>query len=94
MKQPRCKQADRSIYAADEVLATVLFTRFTPLRGNPTVAQIRQHADERTKRHKVMSCIQNSVSDVIFTRIMACESPKQAWDRLKEEFQGTEKTRQ
>ena len=54
-----------------------------PLRGNPTVAQIRQHADERTKRHKAMSCIQNSVSDVIFTRIMACESPKQAWDKLQ-----------
>ena len=65
-----------------------------PLRGNPTVAQIRQHADERTKRHKAMSCIQNSVSDVIFTRIMACESPKEAWDKLKEEFQGTERTRQ
>ncbi|XP_052489905.1 uncharacterized protein LOC128042557 [Gossypium raimondii] len=65
-----------------------------PLRANPTVAQIRQHADERTKRHKAMSCIQNSVSDVIFTRIMACETPKQAWDKLKEEFQGTERTRQ
>ncbi|XP_052488066.1 uncharacterized protein LOC128041780 [Gossypium raimondii] len=65
-----------------------------PLRANPTVAQIRQHADERTKRHKAMSCIQNCVSDVIFTRIMACETPKQAWDKLKEEFQGTERTRQ
>ncbi|KAK5785513.1 hypothetical protein PVK06_040105 [Gossypium arboreum] len=49
-----------------------------PLRANPTVAQIRQHADERTKRHKTMSCIQNSVSDVIFTRIMACETQTQA----------------
>ncbi|KAK5786032.1 hypothetical protein PVK06_040657 [Gossypium arboreum] len=65
-----------------------------PLRANPTVAQIRQHVDERTKRHKAMSCIQNCVSVVIFTRIMACETPKQAWDRLKEEFQGTERTRQ
>ncbi|XP_052883434.1 uncharacterized protein LOC128292614 [Gossypium arboreum] len=65
-----------------------------PLRANPTVAQIRQHADERTKRHKAMSCIQNCVFDVIFTRIMACETPKQAWDKLKEEFQGTERTRQ
>ncbi|XP_040938132.1 uncharacterized protein [Gossypium hirsutum] len=51
-----------------------------PLRANPTVAQIRQHADEKTKRHKAMSCIQNSVSD--------------AWDKLNEEFQGTERTRQ
>ncbi|KAG8490019.1 hypothetical protein CXB51_016093 [Gossypium anomalum] len=65
-----------------------------PLRANPTVAQIRQHADERTKRHKAISCIQNCVSDVIFTRIMACKTPKQAWDKLKEEFQGTERTRQ
>ncbi|XP_012468674.1 uncharacterized protein LOC105786727 [Gossypium raimondii] len=65
-----------------------------PLRANPTVAQMRQHADERTKRHKAMSCIQNCVSDVIFTRIMACETPKEAWDKLKEEFQGTERTRQ
>ncbi|MBA0649475.1 hypothetical protein Goklo_017033, partial [Gossypium klotzschianum] len=53
-----------------------------------------QHADERTNRHKAMSCIQNYVSDVIFTRIMACETPKQAWDKLKEEFQGTKRTRQ
>ncbi|XP_016667294.1 uncharacterized protein [Gossypium hirsutum] len=30
-----------------------------PLRANPTMAQIRQHADERTKRQKAMSCIQN-----------------------------------
>ena len=49
-----------------------------PLRANLIVAQIRQHADEKTKRHKAMYCIHNSVSDVIFTRIMACESPKQA----------------
>ncbi|XP_017628774.1 uncharacterized protein LOC108471707 [Gossypium arboreum] len=65
-----------------------------PVRANPTVAQIRQHADERTKRHKAMSCIQNSVSNVIFTIIIACESPKQVWDKLNEEFQGTKRTRQ
>ncbi|KAA3466949.1 putative LRR receptor-like serine/threonine-protein kinase [Gossypium australe] len=57
-------------------------------------AQIRQHSDDRAKRFKAMSCIQRSVSDVIFTRIMACESPKKAWDMLKEEFQGTERSRQ
>ncbi|KAK5843163.1 hypothetical protein PVK06_005606 [Gossypium arboreum] len=71
-----------------------LDVELVPLRVNPTVAQIRQHADERTKRHKAMSCIQNCVLDVIFTRIMACETPKQAWNKLKEEFQGIERTRQ
>ncbi|XP_016737988.1 uncharacterized protein [Gossypium hirsutum] len=58
------------------------------------VAQIRQHFDDKAKRYKAMSCIQNSVSDLIFTRIMACETLKQAWDKIKEEFQGTEKIRQ
>ncbi|KAG8477197.1 hypothetical protein CXB51_029947 [Gossypium anomalum] len=65
-----------------------------PLRANPTVAQMKQYSEEKSKKHKAMSCIQNCVSDVIFTRIMACETPKQAWDKLKEEFQGTERTRQ
>ncbi|XP_016690844.1 uncharacterized protein [Gossypium hirsutum] len=64
-----------------------------PLRANPTVAHIRQHSDDRAKRYKAMSYIQNSVSDLIFTMVMACETPKQAWDKLKEEFQGNEKIR-
>ncbi|KAK5784131.1 hypothetical protein PVK06_038650 [Gossypium arboreum] len=41
-----------------------------------------------------MIYLQNGVSDVIFTRIMVCDTLKQAWDRLKEEFQGSDKTRQ
>ncbi|KAL4383145.1 hypothetical protein GQ457_15G008530 [Hibiscus cannabinus] len=65
-----------------------------PLRVNPTLAQMGQHNKECAKKHKAMSYNQNGVSDVIFTRIMACETPKQAWNKLKEEFMGTEKTRQ
>ncbi|XP_017632505.1 uncharacterized protein LOC108474994 [Gossypium arboreum] len=60
-----------------------------PLRANPTIAQIRLHNEDTAKKYKAMSCLQNGVSNVIFTRIMACGSPKQAWDRLKEEFQGS-----
>ncbi|KAG8492349.1 hypothetical protein CXB51_009664 [Gossypium anomalum] len=65
-----------------------------PLRANPTIAQIRQHAEESTKKHKALACLQNGVTDVIFTRIMACSIPKEAWERLKEEFMGSDKTRQ
>ncbi|XP_052486407.1 uncharacterized protein LOC128041111 [Gossypium raimondii] len=65
-----------------------------PLRANPTIAQIRQHNEDCAKKYKAMSCLQSGVSDVIFTRIMACDTPKQAWDKLKEEFQGSDKTRQ
>ncbi|KAA3467323.1 pleiotropic drug resistance protein 3-like [Gossypium australe] len=50
--------------------------------------------NKRAKRYKAMSCIQNEFSDVIFTRIMACETLKKAWDKLNEEFQGSDKTRQ
>ena len=38
--------------------------------------------------------MQAVVSEVIFDRIIACDTPKEAWDKLKEEFQGNEKTRQ
>ncbi|XP_016730750.2 uncharacterized protein [Gossypium hirsutum] len=64
------------------------------LRANPTIAQMRQHSEECAKKHKAMACLQNGVSDVIFTRIMACDLPKQAWEKLKEEFMGSVKTRQ
>ncbi|KAH1107625.1 hypothetical protein J1N35_011393 [Gossypium stocksii] len=34
-----------------------------PLRASLTISQVRHHVDERTKRYKAMSCIQNCVSD-------------------------------
>ena len=64
------------------------------LRANPTIAQMAQHSEECAKRYKAMSCIQSAITDTIFTKIMACETAKEAWDKLKEEFQGSDKTRQ
>ena len=64
-----------------------------PLNNNPTVNQIKFHNEEKAKRFKALSCIHNAVSEDIFTRIMACESAKEAWDKLKAEFQGDEKSR-
>ncbi|XP_052488764.1 uncharacterized protein LOC128041917 [Gossypium raimondii] len=64
------------------------------LRDNATVAQIKHHSDKGAKRYKAMSCLQNGILDVIFTCIMACKTPKEAWYKLKEEFQGSDKTRQ
>ncbi|XP_017621978.1 uncharacterized protein LOC108466128 [Gossypium arboreum] len=68
--------------------------KLAPLRDNTVVAQIKHHSDKRAKRYKVMSYIQNGISNVIFTRIGACTTPKEAWDKLKEEFQGFKKTGQ
>ena len=56
------------------------------LRANPTIAQIKQHNKKVAKTYKVLSCIHSAMSDVIFTRIMACEIAKEAWDLLQEEF--------
>jgi len=65
-----------------------------PLRENPTLAQIKSYNEEKAKRSKVKSLIQNSVADFVFYRIMACSTAKEAWDRLKEEYQGNDRTRQ
>lgn len=29
----------------------------------------------------------------MFTRIMACETAKEAWDKLKEEFEGSDRVK-
>ena len=65
-----------------------------PLRANPTVAQMKQHSEEVAKKYKALFAIHLSVSEVIFSRIMACTTAKEAWDKLKEEFQGSARTRQ
>ena len=41
-----------------------------------------------------MSCIQSAVIDTIFTKIMAYEIAKEAWDKLREEFWKSDKTKQ
>ncbi|WRX30250.1 hypothetical protein QQP08_022737 [Theobroma cacao] len=73
-----------------EVVGEPLVTRPT----NSTITQIKQHSEEVAMHYKALSCIHSSMTDSIFTRIIACESPKEAWDKLKEEFHGSDKTRQ
>ena len=38
--------------------------------------------------------MQNVVADNVFYRIMACKTAKHAWDRLKEEYKGSDRIRQ
>ncbi|XP_021688407.2 uncharacterized protein LOC110670607 [Hevea brasiliensis] len=65
----------------------------TPLPENPTLAQIKIHNEERAKKYKAKTCIESSVSETIFIKIMACENAKEAWDLLKEEYEGNDQTR-
>ncbi|KAJ8768854.1 hypothetical protein K2173_023849 [Erythroxylum novogranatense] len=52
-----------------------------PLLRDPTMAQIKFNNEEKAKKSKAKTLIQ------IYTA-------KEAWDRLKEEYQGTNRTRQ
>ncbi|KAF2308834.1 hypothetical protein GH714_021600 [Hevea brasiliensis] len=65
-----------------------------PLRANPTVTQLKHYVEESAKKYKSLSIIHAAVIETIFTRIMTCDTSKEAWDRLQEEFQGSEKTKQ
>ena len=65
-----------------------------PLRENPTLAQIKNHEDECARKFKALSFIHLAVSYSIFTRIMHLKIAKEAWDKLKEDFQGSERNKQ
>ncbi|PHT54937.1 hypothetical protein CQW23_03423 [Capsicum baccatum] len=58
------------------------------------MAQIKNHGEEVSKNCKALSCIQSTLSEVIFARVVASETAKEAWDKLKEEFHGSDKIRQ
>ena len=64
------------------------------LPANPTLAQIKSNNKEKAKKSKAKSLMQNVVVDTVFYRIMACKTAKEAWHRLKEEYQGSDRTRQ
>ena len=63
-----------------------------PLPNNPTVAQIRNHNEEVAKEGKALGIIQVALHNDIFSKIPNLETTKEAWDKLKEEFQGSERT--
>ncbi|XP_075098919.1 uncharacterized protein LOC142175818 [Nicotiana tabacum] len=65
-----------------------------PLPANSTLAQIKVHLDEKTKKYKAKTIIQNLVADSIFYKIIAYETAKEAWKTLKQEYQGSERGRQ
>lgn len=63
------------------------------LGPNPTVAQMKIYEDGKSKKVKALTCLHSAYSDVIFTRIIACETPKEAWEKLKEEFDGSDRVK-
>ncbi|GKV37173.1 hypothetical protein SLEP1_g45232 [Rubroshorea leprosula] len=63
------------------------------LPNNPTVAQMKQHADYVQASYKALSYIHSVVTDDIFSRIMGAETTQEAWDTLKKEFDGSSRVK-
>ena len=64
------------------------------LPANPTVSQIKSNNKEKAKKYKPKSLMQNAVEETVFYRIMSYKTSKKAWDRLKEEYQSSDRTHQ
>ena len=61
---------------------------------NPTLNQLKIYEERLSRKFRALSILHAAVDETIFTRIMTCESAKQVWDKLKIEFQGSDKTKQ
>ncbi|XP_052181890.1 uncharacterized protein LOC127794683 [Diospyros lotus] len=71
----------------------VVTTEIPTLPEDPTIAQITENKSATRKGYKAKTCIHSAVSEMIFTKIMTCETAKQAWDLLKEEYRGNQRTK-
>lgn len=61
------------------------------LPENPSLAQIKNQKDKKTRKSKVKACLYAAVSTTIFPRIMYLNSAKAIWDYLKGEYAGNER---
>ncbi|XP_009591866.1 uncharacterized protein [Nicotiana tomentosiformis] len=84
----------KSYLEAYDLWEVVIEDKLIQLPANPALAQIKVHSDKKIKKYKVKTIIQNSVADSIFSKIIACETAKEAWETLKQEYQGNERGRQ
>ena len=64
-----------------------------PLPNNPTMAQIKNHKERKTRKSKAKACMFAAVSTTISTRIISLKSTKDVWDYLKKEYTGDERIR-
>ena len=65
----------------------------SPLGANPTVAQMKNHKEKKTRKAKAKACLFSAVSPLILTKIVQLESAAEIWNHLREEYQGNERVR-
>ncbi|XP_034680373.1 uncharacterized protein LOC117910412 [Vitis riparia] len=64
-----------------------------PLGANLTVAQMKAYEEKKLKKDKAITCLHSGLADHIFTKIMDLETPKQVWDNLQGEFEGSDRVK-
>ena len=64
------------------------------LPTNPTVAQMKEHADIEARKFRALSVIVNNISPTVFRMVIHLESPKEVWEALKKAYSGTDKRRE
>nr|XP_027121144.1 uncharacterized protein LOC113738144 [Coffea arabica] len=77
----------KSYLDANDLWDVVEIDPVPELSEDPTIAEMRAHRDAVKRRSKAMTCIHSAVSDAVFTKIMTCETAKEAWNALKVAFQ-------
>ncbi|GJW27234.1 retrovirus-related pol polyprotein from transposon TNT 1-94 [Tanacetum coccineum] len=82
-------------YLKSQGLWKVVETDESPptLGENPTVAQLRTYKTKSLKKDKALTCLHSGIADQIFTSIMDLETPKAVWDKLQENFEGTDRVK-
>lgn len=64
-----------------------------PLSNNSILAQIKNHIEELEKEWRTFVIINVALHDDMFIKILNLKAAKEAWDKLKEEFQASERTK-
>ncbi|KAK4380796.1 hypothetical protein Sango_3029800 [Sesamum angolense] len=58
-----------------------------PLPANPTMAQIKNHKERKSRKSKARASLFVDVSSEIFLRIMTMKSTFEVWNFLKQEYE-------
>ncbi|KAH0712156.1 hypothetical protein KY289_008115 [Solanum tuberosum] len=64
-----------------------------PLRVNATLNEIKKNDELVTRSPRSLTFIYSSLTDMMFMRIMICETTKEARHKLKEEFEGNSRVK-
>ncbi|KAA8545844.1 hypothetical protein F0562_020705 [Nyssa sinensis] len=64
-----------------------------PLGDDPTIAQLKNYEEQKAKKPRALTCLHSALSETIFLSVMACETPKEIWEKLREEYEGSQRVK-